>query len=384
MFDDLTSLADDADRLLDEAAKSLVAAGELHRLFDLRLMQERRRLGLALDRRTPIDEIEEPLRSELEAAYLAACREVGALFLEAGRLREAWTYLRPAGDKIALRERMARMRPSEDEVDGLIELALFEAVDPERGYAWLLGRRGTCNAITTLDGMAPQLSVAELRSCAAVLVRHVYQELQGNLRGHLNRLGGESTASISVGELITQHPELQSRGDYHLDASHLASTMRYARLLADRALITKALELAEYGSRLPADLQYPGEPPFEELYRANQLFLKAMLGQDVDAAVEYFASRIGIAGDGEGASPDASTVEAYLSLLVHAGRPADAMRAYGQLVPAGSELSRLAPTLLSLAELSGDWDQYDAICRERGDLVGYAAGLLRRADRQPG
>ncbi len=381
MFDDLTALAAEPDRLLDEAAKSLVAAGELHRLFDLRLMQERRRLGLALDRRTPIDEIEEPLRSELEAAYLAACREVGALFLEAGRLREAWTYLRPAGDKLALRERMACMRPADDEVDALIELALFEAVDPERGYAWLLGRRGTCNAITTLDGMAPQLSVAELRSCAAVLVRHVYQELQGNLRGHLHRLGGESPASISVGDLIAQHPELQSHGDYHLDASHLASTMRYARLLTDRALTAKALELAEYGSRLPADLQYPGEPPFEELYHANRLYLKAMLGHDVDAAVEYFAVRAIAAGDG--VQPEAAAVEAYLNLLVHAGRTADALRAYGELVPAGSELSRLAPTLLSLAELSSDWDRYDAICRERGDVVGFAAGLLRRADRRP-
>jgi hypothetical protein len=159
--------------------------------------------------------------------------------------------------------------------------------------------------------------------------------------------------------------------------------MRYARLLADRALIAKALELAEYGSRLPTDLQYPGEPPFEELYASQRLYLNAMLGQDVDAAVEYFAARVGAGGDDGQGMPDAGAVEAYLGLLVHVGRPAEALRAYRDLVPAGSELSRLAPTLLSLAELSGDWEQYDAICRERGDVVAFAAGLLRRRDHKP-
>ena len=66
-------------------------------------------VGPGADRRTPIDEVEEPLRSQLEAAYLAACREVGELLLEAGRLREAWMYLRPAGDKLAVRRQLARL-----------------------------------------------------------------------------------------------------------------------------------------------------------------------------------------------------------------------------------------------------------------------------------
>ncbi len=188
MFDDIASLAGDPERLLEQVARSLVSQGELHRLFDLRLLQERRRLGLALDRRTAIDDVEEPLRSQLEAAYVAACREVGELLLDAGRLREAWMYLRPAGDKLPVRKRLARITPDDQRVEELIELALFEAIDPERGYAWLLGRQGTCNAITTLGGLEGQLSVPDVRACAAVLVRHVYGELRGNLRGHLERL----------------------------------------------------------------------------------------------------------------------------------------------------------------------------------------------------
>jgi hypothetical protein len=376
MFDDLAPLGGEPERLFAVAGQRLAAAGELHRLFELRLLQERRRLGLALDRRTPIDEVEEPLRSQLEAAYLAACREVGELLLETGRLREAWMYLRPAGDKLALRKRLARTAPDDSRADELIELALYEAVDPERGYAWLLGRQGTCNAITTLDGLEPQLSIADVRACATVLVRHIYQELQGNLRGHLHRLDGSAPEGTSIRQLCEEHPELQARGDYHLDASHLASAMRYARLLTEPSLVAKALEIAEYGSRLPEDLQYPGDAPFENLYESHLLWLQATLGRDVDAAVDYFGVKATAA---EGDQQTATAVEAYLVLLMRAGRAAEALEQYSQLVPAGRELSRYAPTLLEMAVQSGAWSRYAAICRERGDLLGYAAGLVAQS-----
>jgi hypothetical protein len=42
-------------------------------------------------------------------------------------------------------------------------------------------------------------------------------------------------------------------------------------------------------------------------------------------------------------------------------------------------LSPHAPTLLELAAASGDWDRYEALCREREDLIGYAAGVLARS-----
>ncbi len=375
MFDDLAALADDPERLLEQVARSLVGQGELHRLFDLRLMQQRRRLGLALDRRTAIDDVEEPLRSQLEAAYVAACREVGELLLDAGRLREAWVYLRPAGDKLSVRTRLARLTPDEQRLDELIELALFEGVDPERGYAWLLGRQGTCNAITTLGGMEAQLGVADLRACAAVLVRHVYGELRGNLRGHLERIKPGTPSDLSVAELIERYPELTAGGNYHLDASHLASTMRYARLATEPALVNLALEMADYGLGLPEDLQYPGEPPFEEVYRAHRLLLLATLGREVDAALEYFGQRARAEpGDSEGTT----AVETYLILLVRTGRAAEALQAYAELVPRQRELSPHAPTLLELAAESGAWDRYEEICRERGDMLGFAAGLLAK------
>jgi len=375
MFDDIASLADDPEQLFQRAAQSLVEAGEFHRLFDLRLIQERRRLGLPLDRRTPIDDVEEPLRSQVEAGYLAACREVGEMLLEAGRLREAWMYLRPAGDKFAVRQRLAQVVLDDERADELIELALFEAVDPERGYAWLLGRNGTCNAITTLDGMSQQLGVEDLKACAGVLVRHVYRELAGNLRGHLTKLKGSAPSNLSVIELIDQHPELLAGGNYHLDVSHLGSTVRYARLLTEPSLVTKALEMAEYGSRLPAELQYPGDAPFEDLFPAHRLLFRATLGREVDEALNYFADKARAAGDDP---RGAGAVETYLILLARTGRADEALRAYAELVPTERELSVHAPTLLELAQASGEWELYEQICRDRNDVLGFAAGVLAR------
>jgi hypothetical protein len=381
MFDELASLADDPERLLNRAAQSFASAGDLHRLFDLRLMQERLRLGLALDRRTPIDEVDEPLRSQLEAGYLAACREVGELFIESGRLREAWMYLRPAGEMQSLRRRLACIAADEAQADELIELALYEGVDPERGFAWLLGRQGTCSGITALDGLAEQLSLADLTACAAVLVRHVYNELRGNLRGHLQRLTKAPPPDATVRELITGHPELQAHGDIHLDASHLTSAMKYARLLTEPALVEKALEMAEYGSRLPAELQYAGDPPFEDVYPTHRRWFQATLGRDADAALEYFAEQ----AEREVENPLATAaLEAYLELLVRVGRSADALDAVARLVPPDRQLSRHAPTLLELAEQSGQWSHYATICEARNDVLGFTAGLLAQRQSRTG
>ena len=374
-FDEVARGGGDPAAVFDRAARALVAAGEFHRLFDLRLLERQHELGLPAGRRHAFDEVDESQREPLEQGYLAACREAGALLVEAGRLREAWVYLRPTGDKTLLREKLSRISPGDDDLDELIELALFEGVDPERGFAWLVGRNGTCNAITALDGLQTQLSPADMRACVAVLVRHVYGELRGNLRGHLNRLTGAPPPDLSVRELLDQFPQLRAGGDYHLDPSHLASTVRNARVLTEPTLVQKALEMAEYGSQLPEDLQYPGEPPFVELYAAHRLLFAATLGREVDEAREFFATQ---ARTVDPAQHGQVALETYLVLLARTGDAAAALEAYAELAPAEGELSRYAPTLLELAMQCGAWERFDAICRERGDLVGYAGGLIAR------
>ncbi len=378
MFDKIAALANSPDEMFQQAARQLVEAGQLHRLFDLRLMQQRHDLGLPLGQDFMLDELEDSILERLEEGYLDACREVGQLLLEAGQPREAWHYLRPTGEKKAVRRWLERAVPDEKTAEELIELALHEGIDPERGYAWLLARRGTCNAVTELEAMRGGFSVKDQTACAAVLLRHMHQELLTNLHGHLRRLGEATSANRTVGEILASHPTLLAEGAFHVDTSHLATTVRFARLLTEPALLEKAIELAEYGSRLAADLQYPDEAPFEDLYRTHLLLFRGSLGREVEASLDYFRGRAReTVSDDSGTTP----IEAYLVLLERTGRAAQALEAYAELVPADQRLSPYAPTQLRLAQACGGWQRYFEICQSRGDIIGFAAGQLTRQAR---
>jgi len=375
MFDKIDSLSHDTGLMFRQAAKQLVEAGRFHQLFDLRLMQRRHELGISLCQNTPLDELEESLRNQLEESYLQACREVGQLLLESGKTREAWTYLRPVGDKAAMRRWLERVVPDEDSADELIALALHEGIDPERGFAWLLAQRGTCNAITELEGICGSLPIKDQIACATVLVRHMHEELLGNLRGHLARLELDVPQSASISDLLKSNPKLLEEGGYHVDTSHLATTVRFARLLTEKSLVQLAIELADYGRQLAKDLQYPDTKPFEDTYPAHLLLFKATLNEEVEQAEEYFSQQARTAvieEEGTGA------IETYLILLERVGCPEKALEEYAKLVPAGCALSPYAPTLLHLAEASMCWDRYLEICQQRDDVVGFAAGQVAK------
>ncbi|MCH2113514.1 MAG: hypothetical protein MK171_01195 [Pirellulales bacterium] len=373
MFEEIAALAQNADQMFQRAAQQLVESGQLHHLFDLRLLECRHRLALPLEQNSSIDDLPEPERSRLETAYMAACREVGQLLLESGQPREAWGYLRPAGEKKMVSDWLATVVPNDEQADELIELALYEAIDPERGFAWLLARRGTCNAITELGGLSTQLPVAGQIACAAVLVRHLHEELLGNVQGHLERLEEEVPEGVSVIALLDQHPSLMQDGAYHVDTSHLATTVRFARLLTEPALLKLAIELADYGSRLDQELQYPDQPPFEDLFATHLQFFRAILGEQQEQAVEYFSKQ---ARSVSVESYGTSAIESYLILLVRTGQPDRALAEYPEIVPANCVLSSLAPSLLQLAQTAGQWERYFEICQSRNDLVGFAAGQL--------
>ena len=373
MFDELRQFAHDADALFDAVARRLVEAGKLHELFDLRLMQSRRRLGLPLDRRGSLDELPEPLRTQTETAYLEACREVGELFVEAGKYREAWMYFRPTGDRGPVADALSHAIPTDDNIEELIQVALHEGVAAKRGFGWMLGHYGTCNSITTLEGLAGSLSPADQQQCAATLVRHLHKELSANVRAHIERQEGQPPPSeATLSELMADRPWLFANESYHVDTSHLSSTVRFARLLTDPAAVRLALELTEYGRRLSRSLQFPGEEPFVDVFPSHRLFLAATLGESVDEAVRFFrrkAEEVSIEEEGTGA------VEAYLILLVRLGRHAEALAEIARLVPEDVALSRYAPSMLELARASGAWETYLKIAEARGDMVAYAAGL---------
>ena len=140
-----------------------------------------------------------------------------------------------------------------------------------------------------------------------------------------------------------------------------------------------AIELTDYGRCLDRKLQYPGDPPFADPYTSHRLLFLATLGREVEEALDFFdqqAKKTSVEEFGSGA------IETYLILLNRTHQYHKALAAYNDLVSTTTSLSPFAPTALTLASKSGDWDLYLEIMQNRGDLVGYATGHLQQLQDQ--
>lgn len=377
---------------LAQLASELTRSQSYHELFDARLMQARHRLELPLLLSTPIDDLPVETREPLETAYLDACREVGQLLLGEGRIREAWMYLRPVGDKRAVAEALREIEPSDEQVEPLIEIALHEGVDPELGFQLVLDRYGTCNAISLFDAAASRLPPAQRTALAGLLVRHLHGELIANLRADIERRGaehapptaaeasGRDSNQESIAALLVDRDWLFADDNYHLDTSHLSAVVRAARLVTDAQTLRLAIDLTDYGRRLSASYQYPGEAPFEELYPQSAQFFRAQLGENVDDALACFGER---ARSTDATQAPAGPAETYVVLLARLKRWSEAIQASIVLLPPGATTSGFAPSLMELSRMAGDYGQLVEQSRQQGNLLTYAAGLLesRRAAR---
>jgi hypothetical protein len=366
------------EAVFDRVTAQLAGEKKFHELFDVLLMRSRHKLGLPAILSTPLDELDEPLRTQVEEQYLAACRDVGKRLLDEGRLREAWMYLRPVGDKALVAAALERIEPSDENLQDLIEIGLHEGVAPALGYELVLKNYGTCNAITTFEGAVLGRPLADQQAAAALLLAHLHAELVANVRADIGRQEGREPAGTTLAGLVENRDWLFGENNYHTDTTHLAATVRFARLLEDPRQLELAYDLTEYGRRLSRQFQFAGEEPFVEVYPAHRLFFGAQLGRHVDEALAHFRQR---AQEVDAAEYGGGAAEVYVALLARLGRLDEAMRATIELIPPGTRTSGFAPNLLELARRAGNFEPLLAVCRERGDLVGFTAGLVERARR---
>ena len=378
-FDEVEADLRDAgpEAALERLAMRFREAGDYHGLFDTRLMQARRRLGLPIILTTPLEDLIEPLRGQVEAAYLEACREAGWLLWNAGKLRESWMYLRPLGENSAVAEAIARIEPTEENLGSLVEIALHEGVAPAHGYELILRNYGTCNAITTFDSEMGRHNRTQQQIAAALLVRQIHAELLANVRADIARRESAPPAEHGLIQLLEGREWLFADNGYHIDTSHLSAGVRIARIIEDPAVLEMAWELTEYGRRLAATFQPSGDPPFDDTYQSHGLFFAAQFGRQVDEAVAHFRAKADKAYlEEEGTA----AAEVYVVLLIRLRRFGEALEDHIRLMPAGVRTTGFAPTVLEMARLAGGYDRLLAVCRERGDLLGFAAGLLSKSE----
>lgn len=386
IFDTLaTTAADGAPSMFAALAQSLTARHRWHALFDLRLLEARAALGLPLT--GDIGAIDEQTRGRLDERSLAACREAGWPLLEEGHVAAGWMYLRAAAEPAAVSHKLAELAsaPSADEeaaatrLQEIVQIALWEGLDPSLGIRLVLESQGTCNSITAYEQAVSRLPAAGQRQPAGVLVEHLHRELFHSLAADLERRGlvprETIAATASIVGLLDAAGGLHDDPHFHIDVSHLQSVLRIARVCTERSVIEKAWELAVYACRLPDEVTYPGEPPFENVGESSRLFYAAQLGRDVDDALRYFRKAAALARVEDAGTLPADTL---VYLLWRLDRPAEALHAAlerptDQGMPSVMQAIGMLPSLVDLAVAGNAIDVLREACRKRGDEITFAA-----------
>lgn len=359
---------------IDRLIEHLQAEKLYHELFEALKMRLRVQLGLSAAQADSEEKLSDELELKLERGLIDSCRQVGELFLKDGQIREGWMYMRPVGDRDAAAKAMRAVQPNDENTEEMLEVLLHEGVDIARGYQLALDQLGTCNSITMFESALAQRPRPDQMIAAALLVRHVHEELLGNVKRDIAQQEGSEPEGNRVADIIKDRPELLKDGSYHLDTSHLSSTVRFARVLDDRESIELALDITAYGLKLHPQYQYPGEEPFLDLYPASAAFFRALLGQQVDASIRYFSQKADSVDQNQFGLV---AVEVLVDLLSRCERHEEALAAYNKRIPKGARTMGIAPTLLQLSERLGKFESMREICKQRDDLLGYAAAILQ-------
>jgi hypothetical protein len=366
--------------LLDALERTLLGLSDYHRLFDAKLIRARHSLGLPITQPTSLKDVPQEHEAAFRAAYTDAAREVGQLFLQAGKLADAWAYFRTIHETEPVREAIA-MRvaelPSEPgpQLDEILNLALYEGAHVVEGLKLLLKTHGTCNTVTAMSQLLAQMSPEERRQAAAVMVKNIYADLQHNVCRDLERREIVLNPETSLEGMIRDREFLFAEASYHVDVSHLHSIVSFARHLhrGDPELLL-AIELSQYGSQLAEHLRYPGDVPFDDYYVANQNFLKAVAGIDVDESVSYFISRLHQETD-----PADKRMIAFV--LVDLGQRVD--RVNMALDAAAQYISQLEDpngfSFTAYCVSAGRLDILEAAARENDDVLALVTARLCRS-----
>ncbi len=372
-----TASGETSTQVLDAVERTLISQKDYHRLFDAKLIRVRNRLGLPITQPTSLKEIPTEHEVAFRDAYTNAAREIGQLFLADDQLADAWAYFRTIHETDIVREAIARkvaQMPSEPgpQLDELLNLALYEGAHVVEGLKLLLKTHGICNTVTAMGQLLAQMSPAERRQAAAVMVQTIYTDLQHNVRRDVERRQPTLKPGLSLGELVRGREFLFAEGAYHADVSHLHSIVSFARHLQNGDPELKlAIELCQYGGQLAEQLRYPGDVPFDDYYTANEHFLKAVAGVEVDESMEYFVSRLK-------QEPDEPDKRMIAFVLVDLGQRVN--RVNMALDAAAPYVSKLEdPSGFSFTAFcvgAGRLETLKAAAKENDDVLALATALL--------
>lgn len=377
-FDLLEQIAakEDGAKVLDELVAEVERLGDFHKLFDAKMLRKKYELGLPLSRPSSLQDVPEEHRKDVEATYVATAREVGGKFIDQGDLASAWMYLQvirePARLAAALDELPDNINDYE-RMEEILQLAMYQGINPPKGVKIMLNGHGTCSTITALDQALPQMSQQHRNECAKIMVRSLYNDLLEAVRRHVEQKVPLLEPGASLKNLITGRDWIFEGGNYHVDVSHLNSVVRFARSIeAPAAELELAREMAQYGSKLEKTLQYEGEPPFDDFYPAHEHFFNILLDKNREEGLQYFRDKLA-------AEPDEQDKPLFayvlVDLLMRSNQLEEAVDVSAQYLSNLNEEVNIS--FDELCEKAGRLDVLKRVRQEQNDLVGFAAAVLR-------
>lgn len=377
LFSSLEELSQSSgpDAVIDKLIETERTEKNYHKLFDALLMKKKFEWGLSVTRPTTFEEVPEEKRQEFEEYYVECARDVGRMLIEDGQLAQAWVYFKTIQEYEPMKEALEELSEEAQNLenyDELMDIALYEGAHPLLGVKWLLESHGTCNTITSLDQMMGQFDPQTRHDSAQLMVNHLYNELRSSLEYSIKQSDADLADGLSIRELLTDRDWLFENGNYHIDVSHLNAVVRFARFLNnDDSELKKAIELAEYGSKLDPQLQYGGEPPFNDFYPAHIHYLSVLAGENMEEGFAYFRKEM----DNDPDLPDKQLI-AYVmvDLMMRIDRLEEAVELAKDYLAEVED-----PNGFSFADLcrkAGRPDVLQDIAKAQNDPLRYVFGLV--------
>jgi len=356
--------------VFDLLIRAALEARDYRLLFGARLMQARHGLRLPLIETEPTINLSGDELSTYEKALNRAARETGELFLADGDIVSAWTYFKALGDPAPVAAAIEKVNAGE-QLDRVIEIAFHEGVNPRKGFELILEHHGICRAITLFGS---NRDYATRQHCLRLLVRTLHGQLTAGLKETIAAVEGAAANDASLAELIAGRPWLFEGTSSYVDSTHLTTLLRFTPELEDAESLRMAAEMADYGRCLAPMFHFRGDPPFEDTYADHAVYLRALLGEEVDRAIAHFRKKV----TGTVAAPgDTTPAEVLIELLVRLGRYAEAIQASLEFFPNSSAAPPSCASAIQLCQMAGDYQQLRELALERADLLAFTAAVIQ-------
>lgn len=367
-FDEIAAALSEAgpSAAFDALERTLRANKDYAGLFEALLMRKRHELGMPLIQGIDPYEVSAEKRPAYEEAFLAAAREAGGLYLADGDIPRAWRYYRAIGESGPIARAIENLK-QHDAMEDVVAIALHEGVNPRKGFELVLNTYGICRAITLFE-QYPDRDTRE--HCLNLLVRTLHRELLENLGRAIERREGAAPAAATARELIEGRDWLFGAIDYYVDTSHLVSVLRFSLEARHREVLAMAVDMTYYGERLSSNFQFRTEPPFDDIYADHRIYLQALLGENVEPALEHFRAKLA------GHPPETSgygPLQALTRLLLRLERFDEAISLAREYFRDSDPRQYGLPSIVQMYGMAGDYEGLEAHARGNDDLLNFTA-----------